>query len=111
MYVRRPLTPVSKLKTLLKFALHDLVILYLFLCRKKLWEIKKLKKEEATTSINSKKYQQKPPSPPPYTPQKKSFTNNVNTHPLIITSSSCKLLENFTRSNCKSSNSFLMQEA
>merc|ERR1712223_1904484 len=31
----RPLTPVSKLKTLLKFALHDLVILYLFLCRKK----------------------------------------------------------------------------
>jgi hypothetical protein len=63
MYVRRPLTPVSKLKTLLKFALHDLVILYLFLCRKKLWEIKKLKKEEATTSINSKKYQHTP-SPP-----------------------------------------------
>merc|ERR1712079_926470 len=44
----RPLTPVSKLKTLLKFALHDLVILYLFLCRKKkLWEIKKFKKKKA----------------------------------------------------------------
>jgi len=66
---------------------------YIYFCAEKLWEIKKLKKEEATT-INSKKYQ------PPHSPTPQIVTNNVSlpyiTPPLILSSSSCKLLENFT---------------
>jgi hypothetical protein len=50
--VRRPLTPVSQIE--LKFALHDLVILYLFLCRtvpREHTKNTKKKEEEATTIL------------------------------------------------------------